>query len=92
MGKSKSEVARILSDEADGSEGPSAVTMRLLSDSELDWVSGAAVHVQADGSNHAMGSGDMSYTQNGGSFDQMGAGSFFQDSGWASSKDVSGEG
>jgi hypothetical protein len=80
MSTSKKRLHAILQGEAEaGADSP--LTRRLLSDDELDWISGGGSHSQTgSGSQYTM-SGQNSYTQSGGTYYQD-ANSFSYSQSW----------
>lgn len=71
MSTSKKELLAILTDEADRAEDVSPLALRLLSEDELDWISGGGSHSQSgSGSNYTMSGENSSYTQSGGTYFQ----------------------
>lgn len=74
-------------DAGNSSGSPSDLALRLLDESEIDWVSGGDISYSRSGTVvYAMGGGSGHYSQSGGSFTQSGNGSFSQDSGVAEMK------
>lgn len=86
MVSTKRTLQRALNEEAGHCKGVSPLAIRLLSDNELDWVSGAEISYAQSGTSgsYNTGTGNGSFNQSGGTFNQSGDGSFAQDSGTAS--------